>query len=102
MAIYTHLSHIDNPFCGDTIDVYLKVIDGTVTDASFEGSGCAISVASASLLFDSLTGKTIVQIQRITTENILALLHTRQLTPARLKCALLPLEAVHRALNEKK
>ncbi|PJE63995.1 Fe-S cluster protein [Candidatus Roizmanbacteria bacterium CG10_big_fil_rev_8_21_14_0_10_45_7] len=102
LAAYTHSSHIDNPLCGDTIDTYLRVTDGVVVDASFIASGCAISIASASILFESLLGKTIAQIQRITTEDILASLHTHQLTPARLKCALLPLEAVHRALIIKK
>ncbi|MCR4326633.1 MAG: SUF system NifU family Fe-S cluster assembly protein [Candidatus Roizmanbacteria bacterium] len=102
LSSYTHSSHIDNPFCGDTIDAYLQIKEGVVADASFEGSGCAISVASASLLFESLPGKTIAQIQHISTEDVLALLHTRQLTPARLKCALLPLEATHRALVTEK
>lgn len=102
LASYTHSSHIDNPFCGDSIDAYLHVTDGKVIDAAFQASGCAISVASASLLFESLSGKTVAQVQRISTEDMMALLHTRQLTPARLKCALLPLEAVHRALVAKK
>jgi nitrogen fixation NifU-like protein len=47
-----------NPFCGDAIDVYLKVEDGVVADVGFQGSGCAISRASASLMTDSIKGKT--------------------------------------------
>ena len=46
-----------NPLCGDKVTVYLKVEDGRISDASFEGSGCAISTASASLMTDSLKGK---------------------------------------------
>ena len=46
-----------NPLCGDKVKVYLKVEDGRISDASFEGSGCAISTASASLMTDSLKGK---------------------------------------------
>ncbi len=46
-----------NPLCGDKVTVYLKVEDGHISDASFEGSGCAISTASASLMTDSLKGK---------------------------------------------
>ena len=47
-----------NPFCGDRLQLYLKVEDGIVKDASFVGTGCAISTASASLMTESLKGKT--------------------------------------------
>lgn len=48
-----------NPLCGDKLTLYLKVDDqGIITDAGFEGAGCAISVASASLMTDTLIGKT--------------------------------------------
>jgi nitrogen fixation protein NifU and related proteins len=49
-----------NPLCGDKMTLYLKVDDaGRIADVSFEGSGCAISVASASLMTDVLVGKTV-------------------------------------------
>jgi nitrogen fixation NifU-like protein len=47
-----------NPLCGDKIEVYLKIEDGVVRDICFEGSGCAISTASASMMTESLKGKT--------------------------------------------
>jgi len=47
-----------NPLCGDHITVYLKVADGVIHDLSFQGSGCAISKASASLMTSALKGKT--------------------------------------------
>jgi nitrogen fixation protein NifU and related proteins len=47
-----------NPLCGDKIQLYLRVEDGVVRDAGFEGSGCAISTASASLMTEMLKGKT--------------------------------------------
>jgi nitrogen fixation protein NifU and related proteins len=47
-----------NPLCGDRILLYLRVEDGVVRDAGFEGSGCAISTASASLMTEMLKGKT--------------------------------------------
>ena len=51
-------AHGDNPLCGDTVDVFLTVDeDGTIRDAAFEGHGCAISVASASLMTEVLKGK---------------------------------------------
>lgn len=46
-----------NPLCGDKVTLYLRVEDGVIKDASFEGSGCAISTASASLMTESLKGK---------------------------------------------
>src|SRR5438105_9327026 len=47
-----------NPLCGDRVTLHLKVRDGVIEDAAFEGSGCAISTASASLLTESVKGKT--------------------------------------------
>ena len=55
----THASEGINPLCGDKLKLYLNVgDDGTIRDAKFEGSGCAISVASASLLTDTVIGMT--------------------------------------------
>jgi nitrogen fixation NifU-like protein len=48
----------DNPLCGDKVTVYLTIEDGIVKDAAFQGRGCAISVASASLMTDMVKGKT--------------------------------------------
>lgn len=47
-----------NPLCGDKLRVYLRLSDDVIDDVAFEGSGCAISVASASLMTESLKGKT--------------------------------------------
>jgi nitrogen fixation NifU-like protein len=46
-----------NPLCGDRVKLYLQVEDGVIRDASFEGSGCAIATASASLMTESIKGK---------------------------------------------
>jgi nitrogen fixation NifU-like protein len=48
-----------NPLCGDRVTVYLKVAGGVITDVSFQGVGCAISKASASLMTESVKGKTV-------------------------------------------
>lgn len=48
-----------NPLCGDRLTVYLTLNDGVITDAAFQGSGCAISKASASLMTDAVKGKTV-------------------------------------------
>jgi len=47
-----------NPLCGDRLTLYVKLKDGVIADATFEGSGCSISTASASLLTESIKGKT--------------------------------------------
>lgn len=54
----THVKDGFNPLCGDRLTLYLTVNDGVITDASFNGSGCAISMASASLMTEYLKGKT--------------------------------------------
>ena len=48
-----------NPLCGDQVTVYLKIQDGMITDAGFQGSGCAISKASASMMTQSVKGQTL-------------------------------------------
>jgi nitrogen fixation NifU-like protein len=55
-------AHGNNPICGDTLVVYLAIgDDGVIRDAAFEGKGCAISIASASLMTDILKGKTMAR-----------------------------------------
>jgi len=54
-----------NPLCGDKVKIYLRVEDGRVADLSFEGSGCAISKASASVMTESLKGKTVQEVDAI-------------------------------------
>jgi nitrogen fixation NifU-like protein len=54
-----------NPLCGDKVTVYLKFEDGVVKDVTFEGSGCAISKASASVMTESLKGKTLAEAEAI-------------------------------------
>jgi len=54
-----------NPLCGDRVTVYLRIEDGRVADASFQGSGCAISKASASLMTDTVKGKTLQEVEEL-------------------------------------
>jgi nitrogen fixation NifU-like protein len=55
----------NNPLCGDQITLYVKIEEGVVRDISFEGSGCAISTASASLMTEALKGKSITEAEEI-------------------------------------
>jgi nitrogen fixation protein NifU and related proteins len=89
-----------NPLCGDRITMMLKVEDGLVKDVAFTGRGCAISQASASLLTDEIRGKAVSDVERLTPDDLLDLIGV-EISPARLKCALLSLDTVAHALAEK-
>ncbi|HUC42951.1 MAG TPA: SUF system NifU family Fe-S cluster assembly protein [Candidatus Sulfotelmatobacter sp.] len=57
--LVTGEAHGRNPLCGDTLTVYVDVENGTIKDVAFQGHGCAISTASASMMTESLKGKTV-------------------------------------------
>ena len=83
-----------NPLCGDHIKIDLRVNEsGTITEARFDGHGCAISQASADLLLESIVGKTLDEVKVLDKEHILDLLGI-DLGPVRLKCALLSLKVL--------
>src|ERR1017187_6951193 len=86
-----------NPFCGDKIRVDLAIRDGVVTDVRFKGRGCAISQASASLLTEEIKGKSLAEIDKIGKDEVLANMGIN-ISPARMKCALLGLKVLKSAL----
>lgn len=61
----SHLAHGHNPLCGDRITIYLTIEGDRIRDVSFEGRGCAISQASASLMTEILKGKTLVEAETL-------------------------------------
>ena len=66
LANANHVAEGFNPLCGDRVKVYLKVDDeNRILDAAFEGRGCAISVASASLMSEMLSGRTVDEAERL-------------------------------------
>ncbi|MFH1907088.1 MAG: Fe-S cluster assembly sulfur transfer protein SufU [Chloroflexota bacterium] len=84
----------DNPLCGDHIEVTLRVDgDSRVIEAAFDGKGCAISLASADLLMESIIGKPLEEVKKLTKQDVLDLLGI-ELGPVRLKCALLSLKVL--------
>ncbi len=85
--------HDHNPFCGDEITIELNIEDGRVVQAAFDGRGCAISQASASMMTEEIVGKTLEELRAWTKDDILDLLGI-EIGPVRLKCALLPLKAL--------
>jgi nitrogen fixation protein NifU and related proteins len=61
LAAASHTAEGYNPLCGDRLTLYLKVAGDTIEDVSFEGAGCAISKASASMMTDALKGRTVAE-----------------------------------------
>ncbi|MBF8290543.1 MAG: system FeS assembly protein, NifU family [Chloroflexi bacterium] len=88
-----------NPLCGDRITLQLRLADGKVAGVGFTGRGCAISQASASLLTDEVKGKAAAAAAAMTSQDVLDLLGI-EISPARLKCALLSLETLQLALAD--
>jgi nitrogen fixation NifU-like protein len=82
-----------NPLCGDKIRIDIKLKDNVVQDVKFNGKGCAVSQASASMLTDELIGKSLDDIKKLDKQFILDLLGI-PLGPTRIKCALLPLKVI--------
>lgn len=105
-----------NPLCGDRVTVYARVEDDRIQDLSFQGSGCAISTASASLMTEALKGKTVAEARQIfegfhglVTQGtamdaerlgkLAALAGVREF-PIRVKCATLAWHALQAAMDE--
>jgi nitrogen fixation NifU-like protein len=113
----THYAHGLNPLCGDDIHVYLEMRDGHVNEAKFQGHGCAISKASASIMTDTLKGKDVAQVlalfdvfHRLVTGEEVSSTERAELGkvaafsgvkefPARVKCASLAWHTMKAALN---
>ena len=89
-----------NPLCGDVVEMQLKFTDGKVSDIKFNGDGCAISQASASMLTEMVMGKSIDEIRKIDKITLLDNLGSPNLGAVRIKCALLPLKVMKMALYE--
>ena len=96
------LSHAEsNPVCGDEIGIDIKLDGkGVIRSVGLFGSGCAISIASASMLSDRLIGLTLEQAGKIDKKQVLADLGIDP-GPTRMRCALLGLEGLRKAIGEK-
>ncbi len=85
-----------NPSCGDAIVMRVRCHDETLTEVRFQGKGCVISQAAASMVTEYCKGKPLTFLMGLTKDDVLALLGI-SLGPTRLRCALLSLEALHEA-----
>ena len=77
-----------NPLCGDQIRMDLRIADGIVADVKFSGRGCAVSLASASILTELVMGKPLAEVRALTKDDVLEEIGI-PVSPARMKCALL-------------
>jgi nitrogen fixation NifU-like protein len=109
----THHAHGFNPLCSDEVTVHLKVADGAIEDVGFEGAGCAICMASASMMAEAVLGKPLPDVEalfrrvhRMLAENgpatdvgKLRVLEGVHEYPMRVKCATLPWHTLQAALE---
>ncbi len=86
-----------NPLCGDIIEMQLKINDGKIDDVRFQGKGCAISQASASMLTEVVKGKSLDEVKGMGKSDVLDLLGIDP-GPTRIKCALLGLKVLKLAV----
>lgn len=117
MADASHVAHGHNRLCGDQLTVYLHVDGDVIRDVSFEGNGCAISTASASLMTDALKGKKVDEAEHLFEEfhhlvthddaeaspdlgKLEVLAGVREF-PARVKCATLAWHTFQAALKDR-
>lgn len=114
-------AHGFNPYCGDEFKVHLKIEDDVIKDIGFEGGGCAISTASASLMTVAIKGKTVTEVEDLFKDVHVALTSEKEPTaetsrllgklallisvkefPMRVKCATLAWHTMHAAINQEK
>ena len=104
-----------NQLCGDKVTIYVRLSDDTVSDVSFEGAGCAISIASASMLTDMVRNQSTSEVRRMIESvcnsfegrsddlpdnvELAALVGVRQY-PSRIRCATLPWQALKAAIGK--
>jgi nitrogen fixation protein NifU and related proteins len=94
----THAHEAKNPLCGDVVRMELRIGgDGRIVDAWFDGQGCVISQASASILTEKVQGMTVDEVRQINAETMLQWFGPR-LTPNRQKCCLLSWRVVQSAV----
>lgn len=86
-----------NPLCGDQLGMDLLVEGDHVTEVRFQGRGCAISQAAASMLSEMVEGKPVEEVVQLGKKDILDELGV-PISPARMKCAFLSLRVLHRGL----
>ena len=99
LEVFTASEHGHNPSCGDDLTLQVNVVDGIVKDAAYTGSGCAISQASASMMIDVITGKSLEEAGAIKNSQIAEEL---ELPPVKVHCSILAEDAIKAAIADYK
>ncbi len=112
LADATHSGCADNALCGDHVELHLRIRDGVIERAQFDGDACAITTAAASMLTDALRGQTLAAVATLRDamsamfqggaapdDSDFAALQELRHHPARQRCALLPFDAALAALQ---
>lgn len=91
-------AHVANPLCGDELDVTVQLDGDRLSAIGFDGQGCAISKAAASMLAEASQGKSVEELETLKLEDVIKLLGV-PVNSARIRCASLGLEALQQALH---
>jgi NifU-like protein involved in Fe-S cluster formation len=97
----THIASMENTSCGDSTKIYLEIRNLKLEIIKHETVGCMVATFSTSVLSEKLIGKTVNEVLKTTPEDLLKLLQV-ELSMSRLKCAMLPLMAIQKALKNDK
>ena len=89
----------NNPLCGDEIEVFIKLNSNKIENIKFDTKGCAISIATASILSEYLKGKDLNEVNKLKKEDILKMINV-DLSISRIKCAMLSLVVVKNSLRK--
>ncbi|NCN51206.1 MAG: iron-sulfur cluster assembly scaffold protein [Candidatus Pacebacteria bacterium] len=100
LSNFTHEFDGFNASCGDKIHVQLQVdVAGTISDIAWQGDGCIISQAAMSAVSEFVKNKPVADLEELSLADILELLHFDTISPGRIKCCMLGLESVRKALG---
>ncbi|MEM3839411.1 MAG: SUF system NifU family Fe-S cluster assembly protein [Candidatus Micrarchaeaceae archaeon] len=91
--------HEENISCGDRIDIYIEIEGGKIKDIKFQGSGCVISMGTASMLTDEVKGKSLQEVEKMDKGKLIKLIGVDP-GPVRMHCATLSLRAIKKAVFE--
>jgi nitrogen fixation protein NifU and related proteins len=89
-----------NLSCGDEVTIYVKLDGDRIEDISFKAAGCAISTSFTYMLSEKLKGKRVQEVLDMTDEEFIGLIGMKGISPGRIKCALIPLVTIKRALRQ--
>lgn len=95
---HTHSNKESNATCGDMVEFYLRVEDGVVKEAKFRGVGCALSTATASMLTEKVVGMKLSDLENLDEKTAYELMG--EINPGRIKCVMLPIEAVRKVVGK--